>query len=206
MSSSSRTISNFLGLSIVINGWETNSIKSLFRLFERVFQEIVSDGRILTMDKEGSIILTDDYYSSCLKCFDQISDKINRYINVGSHTFSPMQPIIYSSTDADYDIVSLSEEGNTLKDRMGLFNILYVTKSDRTTSAEFNGLSVRIGNLNDQIAFLKEENEQLKKEISGNAPSDAWKTIAITAITITVVLLIVFLYGLSCGLISFNFA
>ena len=192
------------GISIVINGLETSSIKSLFRLFERVFQSIVSDGIILTIDASGCIVPKEAPFASFAKHFDQISARIGALINVGHHSFVPMMPVNYSSSRDYYDCISLAEGEAKVKERLAQFNVLYIAKYNKITTPELNGLAVRIENLSEQLEYLKERNQELEKNHSGYYSSNRWKRIAFWLLAILVVLLIGSVYCITCGLISFN--
>lgn len=192
------------GVSVVINGLETSSIKSLFRLFERVFQHIVSEGVILTINASGDIVPQVAHFASFAKHFDQLAASIRGYINEGHNSFVPMRPVNYSASNNDFDCISIAEGDAKLKDRLSLFNVLYVVKNDETSSPELNGLAVRIEHLNGQIEYLKGRNQELEKQLSGHKSSNWWKGLSIFLIVIIAVLIIVMLYFISCGILSFN--
>lgn len=192
------------GISIVINGLETSSIKSLFRLFERVFQSIVSEGIILTIDASGNITPKEAQFASFAKHFDQISDNISSLINAGRSSFVPMMPVNYSASWDDYVCISLSEGDSTLKERLTQFNVLYITNNNETSSPELNGLAVRIKNLSEQLEYLKERNQELEKKLSGHDSSTSWKSFSFSLLAILVVLVLGLVYCINCGLLSLN--
>lgn len=192
------------GISIVVNGLETSSIKSLFRLFERVFQSIVSEGIILTINSNGDIIPKDVPFSSLAKHFDQLSAMISGYINEGHSSFEPMRPVNYSASYSDYDCISLAEGDTKIKERLYQFNILYITKNNETASPELNGLAVRIEHLSEQLEYLNERNQELEKQLSGGQSANGWKSFAISLLVVIVVLIFGIMYCANCGLITFN--
>ena len=192
------------GISVVINGLETSSIKSLFRLFERVFQSIVSEGIILTIDASGDIVPKEAQFASFAKHFDKISDSISSLINTGRSSFVPMMPVNYSASWDDYDCMSLSEGDSKLKERLTHFNVLFITNNDETSSPELNGWRIRIKNLCEQLEYLKERNQELEKKHLGHDSSTSWKSFFFLLLTILVLLILGIVYCISCGLIAIN--
>ena len=192
------------GISVVINGLETSNVKSLFRLYERVFQFIVSEGIILTINDNGDIVPQSVSFESLAKHFDLLSVKISEYINEGHNSFLPMRPVNYSSSYNDYDCISLAEGDWKLKERLSQFNLLYITKNNDTSSPELNGLAVRIEHLSGQLEYLKERNQYLEKQLSGDHSSIGWKSLVFALLAVIVVLAIGVLYCINCGLITFN--
>lgn len=191
------------GISIVINGLETSSIRSLFRLFERVFHSIVSEGIILTIDASGSIVPKEAPFASFAKHFDQISDNISALINAGHNYFIPMMPVNYSAS-WDLDCISLAEGDAKVNERLAQFNVLCIEKNTETTSPELNGLALRIENLSEQLEYLKERNQELENNRSRYELPNRWKRIAFLLLGILVALIIGLVYCFFCGFISFN--
>ena len=192
------------GISIVINGLETSSIKSLFRLFERVFQIIVSEGIILTINDCGDIVPQAASFISFAKHFDQLSGKISEYVNEGHNSFIQLRPVNYSASYNDYDCISLAEGDVKIKDRLSQFNVLYITKNNDTASPELNGLAVRIENLSGQLYYLKERKQELEIQLLGHHYSTRWKGLACSLLAVIVVLAIGVFYSINCGFITIN--
>ena len=176
----------------------------MFRLFERVFQSIVSEGVILTIDAFGDIVPKEAQFASFAKHFDHISDSISALINAGCNSFVTMMPVNYSASCDDYNCISLLEGDSKLKERLTQFNVLYISNNNETASPELNGLAVRIKNLSEQLEYLKERNQELEKKLSGHDSSTSWKSFSFSLLTILVVLILGLVYCISCGLFSFN--
>ena len=191
------------GISVVINGLETKSIRSLFKLFEKVFQQIVSEGEILTINSEGAIVPKGIVFSSYAKTFNRLSSTIKKYIDEGESFFSPMLPVVYSASEDDYTIISINEKEDVFRQNLTIYNKLFITKNCNTTSAELNGLAVKIENLSEQVEYLKKRNAELENKCKGQSIF-GWKALAISSLTILIVLALIFIYCVACGLISFN--
>ena len=194
----------FFGITVIINGLETSNIKSFFKLFERVFQRIVYEGTILTINKDGDIVPKDDSFVSYATHFDRLSGTISEYINEGQNFFSPMGPVNFAATNNDFDCVSLAEGEAKIRERLSQFNVLYIIKQNETVSPELNGLAIRIEHLVDQLEYLKERNRELEEHRSEQLSSVGWKILAISLFVILVVFSLVVLYCVGSGLISFN--
>lgn len=192
------------GMSVIINGIETSNIKSLFKLFERIFQEIVSDGVILAINTEGDIIAKDVPFASYAKHFAHFSQKISEYINVGSHTFSQMLPVNYSSSTTDYGVVSLLEGDAKLKESLRQYNLIYITKDSENSSIVLNGLAVRIEHLTQQLEYFKERNNELQKKVAGNSIVNRWKSVSIALLIFIIIIVIAALYCVGSGILTFN--
>ena len=192
------------GISVVINGLETKSINSLFTLFERVFQRIVSDGVILTINSAGDIVPKGNPFSSYATHFDSISAQISEIINEGRRFFDIMLPVNYSAIDTEYECVSVLEGDSKVKERLNIFNLLYITKNNQSNSSELNGLALRIENLNQQLDYLREQNKELEKNISGQTMSWGWKYFSIILIILLGLLIFGLLYGINCGIVTFS--
>ena len=171
----------FFGISVVLNGLETRSVKSLFKLFEKVFQQIVSEDELLTINPEGSIVSKGIVFSSSAKTFNRLSSTIKKYIDEGESFFSPMRPVVYSASEDDYAIISINEKEDVIRQNLTIYNKLFITKNCKTTSPELNGLAVRIENLSGQIEYLKKRNAELEKMRSGRS-AFGWKSLAIILI------------------------
>lgn len=193
----------FFGISVVINGLETKSIKSLFKLFEKIFQQIVSEGEILTINSEGAIVSKGIVFSSYATSFNRFSSLIKNYIDEGESFFSPMLPVVYSASEDDYAIISINEKEGVFRQNLSIYNKLFITKNYNTTSAELNGLAVKIENLSQQVEYLKQRNAELENKCKGQS-NLGWKALAISSLTIIIVLALIFIYCVACGLISFN--
>ena len=193
----------YFGISVVINGLETKSFKSLFKLFETVFQQIVSESEILTINSEGAIVPKDIIFSSYAKTFNRLSSTIKKYIDEGESYFSPMLPVVYSAAEDDYAIISINEKEDAFRQNLTIYNKLFITKNCKTTSAELNGLAVIIENLSEQVEYLKKRNAELENKCKGRS-NLGWKALAISSLTILIVLALIFIYCVACGLISFN--
>ena len=193
----------YFGISVVINGLETKSIKSLFKLFEKVFQQIVSEGEILTINSEGTIVPKGIVFSSYAKTFNRLSSTIKKHIDEGESFFSLMLPVVYSASEDDYAIISINEKEDVFRQNLMIYNKLFITKNFNTTSAELNGLAVKIENLSEQVEYLKKRNAELENKCKGRS-NLGWKALAISSLTILIVLALIFVYCVACELISFN--
>ena len=197
--------SSCFGMSIVVNGLETDSIKSLFRLFERVFQQIVSDGQVLLISNEGEIVRTKAPFSSLASYFEELSATISRLVAEGSNLFAPMRPVNYSSSDDDFCCFPISENESSIRYRLSKYNKLFIEKQAIAISSGQNGLAVRIANLTAQLKYQKARNEELEGKVKGGVSSDRkWKSIAIASICVSVLLIGVLFYFVTCGLVSIN--
>ena len=194
---------SYFGISTVINGLETTSIKSLFKLFERVFQQIVSEGEILTINSDGLIVTKDIVFSLYANKFHQLSSDIKHFIEEGADFFSPMQPVVYSSLEDDYVTIPIEERESVFRQHLMNNNKVFIIKNSKTVSAELNGLAVKIENLSGQIEYLKNRNAELE---SRNAVKQnyGWKALAISCLTIMIVITLGLIYCFACGLLSFN--
>lgn len=193
------------GLSIVINGLETDNIKALFRLFERVYQQIVSDGELLTINASGDIVSQNVTFSDYTRSFNRYALRIKELIENGQENFISIRPLNYASSDEDFIIVSISEDDITIKQNLLSFNKLFITKSNKTTTPQLNGLAVRIENLTEQLEYQKKRNIELEKQLSGRKSADIkWKSLAVSFICILLMLVVLVAYCFASGIISLN--
>ena len=191
------------GISVIINGFETKSIKSLFRLFETVFQQIVLESEILTFNSEGLLVPKDIVFSTYANSFNRLSSIIKDYIDQGENYFSPMLPVVYSASEDDFAIIKINEDEDIFRQNLTIYNKLFITKNIQTTSAELKGFALRIKNLSEQIEYLRNQNTELEKKIGGRSDF-GWKSLAISSLTIFIVIVLIFFYCLASGILSFN--
>lgn len=191
------------GISVIINGLESKSLKPLFKLFETVFQQIVLEGKILTINSKGLIVPKGIPFGSHVTSFTRFSSIIKDYIDKGESFFSPMLPVVYSASADDFAIVSINEEESVFRQNLTIYNKLFITKNSNTTSPETNGLAITIKKLNERIDYLESRNAELENMCSGR-PYLGWKTLALSSFTIIMLIAIIFFYCFSCGLLSFN--
>jgi hypothetical protein len=190
---------SLFGLSVVFNGLETISIKSLFKLFEKTFHQIVSEGEILTINSDGAIATKNIVFSSYAGTFNRLSDSLKAEIDKGEGFFKEMSAVVYSATEDDFAIVPFDEKESVFRMKLSSYNKLFITKNSNTTSAELYGLAVRIENLSGQNHFLKER----ISELEGNVRSyGRWKALAIGCFSIVIVFVISLVYCIACGFIS----
>ena len=91
---------SFFGITVVINGLETTSIKSLFKLFERTFHQIVSEGEILTINTEGAIASKDIVFGDFAGTFRRLANSIK--IITGQNMVNCL--LVYSSNNFSHKI------------------------------------------------------------------------------------------------------
>lgn len=195
----------YFGISILINGLETDSIKSLFRLFERVFQQIVSEGELLTINPSGDIVAKSISFGTYSKTFNRYSGLVKDYIEEGQENFFTIRPVNYASSDEDFSVVSISEGDIAIRQKLCSVNKLFITKSNKTISSGLNGLAVRIENLSEQLEYQIKRNAELEEKLNGSSSSDIkWKSLAVSMIVIILAFIIVVAYSISSGIISIN--
>ena len=193
------------GLSVVINGLETDNIRALFRLFERVFQQIVSDGELLTISSSGDIVSQNVTLGDYSRSFDQYATRIKKFIEDGQENFITIRPLNYASSGEDFRIVSISEDDITIRQYLSSYNKLFITKSNRTTTPQLNGLAVRIENLTEQLDFQKKRNTELERQLNGRNTVDLkWKSLAVSFLCILLVVIVLVAYCFTSGIISLN--
>ncbi len=195
---------SFFGVSVLVNGVETSSFKSLFRLFERIFQRIVSDDIVLTISAQGDITNKEIQLSPFTKYLNDVAVTIQEYINDGESCFMHMFPMNMSAGQDDYCFLSLGGRESELLQKLQSYNSILITKNTNTSGAGLKGLALRIEHLNEQLEYQKERNEELEKMVSGHVDS-GWKITASAFIGITIVLLLIILYGTVSGLITINY-
>lgn len=193
---------SYFGISVVLNGLETTNIKSLFRLFEKIFQQIVFESEILTIE-EGLIMPKDIEFSSFANTFNRLSTDIKRCFEDGEEYFSSMSPFIYSVSEDDFATISIDGKESDFSRILTIHNKMFVTKKNKTTSSGLNGLAVKIENLSEQVEWLKQRNAELESNKGGKSYI-GWKTLAISSLTVFLLLVMVLIYFFVCGLISFN--
>ena len=193
---------SFFGISVVINGLETTSIKSLLKLFEITFHQIVSEGEILTINAEGAIVSKDIVFSSYEGTFKRLSEGIKGEIEKGEGFFKEMSAVVYSATEDDFRTVSIDEKESVFRTNLSIYNKLFITKNSNTTSAELNGLAARIENLSSQNQYLRERISQLEGSVRSYTQ---WKALTMGCLSFITVLIISLVYCFACGFISFVF-
>lgn len=194
----------YFGISILVNGLETRSFRSLFRLFERVFQRIVSDETVLKISPQGDYIYCDDQITSRAKYLNELSAVIERYVNDGESSFVPMFPLNVSTGINDYCQISLAAREHDILSKLQAYNKLIITKDTFSSNADLKGLALRLENLNQQLEYQKERNEELQKIADGKGIDGGWKMTALAFICITLVILLIILYSITNGLITIN--
>lgn len=191
---SDREPNNYFGLSIIINGLETNNIKSLFRLFEKVFQELVSYSIIVYMGDNGEIHYTDQSLSSISARLDYISQSIENLIKEGKNFFYPIRPLNYSVSD-EPGFIHISESDDSIRTALNDYNTVFIQKGDTFSSPHFNGLQIRISNLYEQLEYQKSKKNELEKMLKEQHSSKMWKVTAIILFFTLVTLIALLLYG-----------
>ena len=194
----------YFGVSILVNGLETRSFKSLFRLFERVFQRMVSDENILKISPQGDFVCCDYQITSYAKYLNELSTTIEKYVNEGESTFVPMFPLNVSTGINDYCQISLGARDLDILSKLQTYNKLIITKDTSSSNAGLKGLALKIENLNQQLEYQKERNEELQKIANGKGVDGGWKMTALAFISITIVVLLIILYGVTSGLLTIN--
>lgn len=188
--------SHYIGISIVINGLETNSINSLFRLFEKIFEKIVVEEKILFYNNEGIIEFKDLVINSNIDYLDSLTLLIKEYVNQGRNSFNEILPINYSIGIDDYSIISIDEGDVAVKECIRNNNKVFIIKNSKLVSSELCGLKVRLVHLNEQIEFLKNYNNEQNNYNKSNNNYITWMTISISLIIVITVFVFAVLFGL----------
>ena len=116
-----------------------------------------------------------------------------------------MRPVNYFSSDDDFCCFPISENESSIRYRLSKYNKLFIEKQAIAISSGQNGLAVRIANLTAQLKYQKARNEELEGKVKGGVSSDRkWKSIAIASICVSVLLIGVLFYFVTCGLVSIN--
>lgn len=191
---SDRDPNNYFGLSIIINGLETNNIKSLFRLFEKVFQELVSNSIIVYMGDNGEIHYTEQNLSSISARLDSISQSIEILITEGKCFFYPIRPLNYSVSD-EPGFIHISESDDSIRTALNDYNTVFIQKGETFSSPHFNGLQIKISNLSEQLEYQKSRNNELEKMLKEQHSNKGWRVTAIIFFFILVSLISLLLYG-----------
>ena len=195
---------SFFGVSILINGLETHSFRSLFRLFDKVFQRMVSDDIVLSISSQGDFFCKVKNLTTYAKYLDEVSDSIARFVNEGEGSFTQMFPLSVSSGVDDFCQISVGVGENELLQKLYLYNKLVIIDEPGFSGAGLRGLALKIRHLSQQLEYQKERNSFLEQQLSGGGKDMIWKTIALSFICITLVVLLAILYGAVSGLITIN--
>lgn len=194
---------SYFGISVVINGSETTSIKSLYKIFEKVFQQIVAEGEILTVNANGDVVSTDIIFSSYVETFNRLSLVIKNYLEQGADFFSQLLPVNYSLSNQDFKRLSYDEKESYIQQNLKTHNILYITKTSSTTFNDLTAAIKKIKELNEQLDYLRKRNEELEIIVSGKSHFD-WRFLAIIAFIILIMMVFFFAYCFYCEIISLN--
>ena len=191
----------YIGISIVINGLETHNISSLFRLFEKVFEKIVVEEKILYFNNEGIIEFRETDINSNINYLDGLTLLIKEYVNQGCSSFIDILPYNYSIGINDYAKISIDEGDHSVTECIQSNNKIIITKDSRLLSSELNGLKIRLVHLYEQIEFLKSYNNR-QTHISRDYKNHiAWMTISI----ILIIVITVFIFTVITGLITISY-
>ena len=191
---------SYIGISIVINGLETHNIGSLFRLFEKIFEKIVVEEKILFFNNEGIIIFKKLDITSNINYLDSLTLLIKEYINQGRSNFIEILPFNYSIGIYDFAIISINEGDLSVKECIKNNNKIFITKDSKLISSELNGLKLRLVHLYEQIEFLKSYNNEHSHTNSGNKNNITWMTVSI----ILIIVITVFIFTILTGLITIS--
>ena len=180
--------SSFLGISIIINGLETHNIGALFRLFEKIFEKIVVEEKIIYFNNEGIIVFKDIDLSDKAIYLESITTLIKQYINQGDSNFIQILPLNYDISIDDSVSISITDGDLAIRDCIRDNNFIFVTKGSKIISADLNGLRVRLVHLNEQIEYLKNYNNEHTISNKGFKNYKIWMCISIV-LAITLLLL-----------------
>lgn len=173
---------SFFGISVVINSLATYNIKSMFKLFEVEVQEMVVDGDILDFDENGKLQVVVTDLGEHGNELDIVAKDIKEKVEDGSSSFVSMPPINYSIDPDSYKIVDLSEGSGVFQEYLSAYNTIIFPKNSGVNSTNFNGVSVKIQKLNEEIRLRDEKIEELEKKLrEQNGHSSGWITYVLIA-------------------------
>lgn len=195
---------SFFGVSILINGLETHSFRSLFRLFDKVFQRMVSDDIVLSISSQGDFVCKVQDLPSCANYLDEVSGSITRFVNEGEGNFTHMFPLSVSSGIDNFCQISIGVGENELLQKLYNYNKLVIIDEPSSSGAGLRGLALKLRHLSQQLEYQQERNSVLEQQVSGGGKDMIWKKVALSFICITLVVLLTLLYSVVSGLITIN--
>lgn len=201
----SRSSHSYFGICAIVNDVMTYNITSMFRLFEKACQEIALSNRILTIDDGGVLNIKSTDAASLQSEHNSVSDKIEELMSEGEQYFETIPVMRCSNSNNDFCTVPNSPENQNFRAAIRKHKLVYVVKSNVPMTPDFNGLALKIKDLNDQLRMLEANNEELKKKIKLMSWNKFLSHIAVPLIFLLIAVFVAAVYFIKYNLIQLNF-
>lgn len=156
---------SYFGICLLINGMATYNFSSLFRMFESIIQDLAIEGKTLAITKDGTLEIVKPTSMSLRNEQNRISEILKHMISEGEKYFEEMPPINYASSTDDWHAVSVNDSEDKIRSTIEDNNTVYVIKNRGLCSPAFNGLALRIEQLNEELELQKTLTANLEKKL-----------------------------------------
>lgn len=156
---------SFVGICLVVNGLVTYKLSSMFRMFEASLKSIVLDNRILTVDEEGKICYKTTDVVSLQVEYSRVVEYVREMLSEGERFFVDIPVFDCSISTDDCCAVPLSAGERKIMDAINGHKFVYVMKNSGISAPDFNGLTLKISQLNNELKMSKALNEELQNTI-----------------------------------------
>lgn len=195
----------YIGVCVLINGMATYNIASLFRMFESVYQGMVIEGKVLTVNDAGATHFLKMTNRTLLSEHNRISEIIKKSISDGENYFEEMPPINYSSNIDDYQVLSLIDGERKIRSKIDENNIVYIVKNRSISNSAFNGMTLKIKQLSEELKLQRAVSADLSQKLKQVKNREFMANLSVYMFFLFVCIVIVFIYMYRHQLITINF-
>lgn len=199
-----KEVDSYIGICVVVNGKATYNLASLFRMFESVYQGMVIEGKVLTVNNDGATHFLKIINSSLLSEYDRISEVIKKSIADGENYFEEMPPINYSYYIDDYQVVPLTDGALKIRSKIEDNNIVYVIKNNGINNSAFNGMTLKIKQLSEELELQRAMSAELSHKLRQVKNRNFIANLSLYLIIFLSCIVIVFIYMYMNQLITIN--
>lgn len=200
-----REVDSYMGICVLINGMATYNLASLFRMFESVYQGVVIEGKVLTVNNAGATHFLKITNRSLLSEHNRVSEVIKKSISDGENYFEEMPPINYSSYIDDYQVVSLTDGERKIRSKIEDNNIVYIIKNRGISNSAFNGMTLKIKQLSEELELQQAMSAELSQKLRQVKNRDFMANLSLYLLILLACIVIVFIYMYKHQLITINF-
>lgn len=155
-----------IGITAIINGLRTVNIKSVFKLFEKTFEDMVLKGEILKFGDDGKIQFFVDSFGQKPLEIQRVCNYIKTKLEEGEDRFEGLPPVSYASDINEYKKFSLEDETKEILEALDEYDNVLISKRRNIGSSEFNGYQIVIARQYDEIQHLELKVQNLEQQLS----------------------------------------
>lgn len=192
---------DIFGICVVLNGVLTYKLIHLFKLFERKFEQLVTEGCLLCFDNDGRIKVDEHSWIFPDAICDDYNKQFNDSFSENYSHFEQLPPLNYSTREESVT-VCIADGDSSIRDAINAYNTVVVVKSPVSSSLTFNGYSVKLARLSNDLeqknALIGELQEKMSAyNHSGRSGALPWVLLS--------VLIVLVVFAAVFGVITIHF-